>query len=347
MAIPDAPKRTLKVRFATSWNGCNYHCEYCVIGQLDAPQTMKAHRRKQIARRLRNLIHPTQVVASLKHRLRRRTTRDADRGSTPAVWDQQAYDRIIDRFAELPYALDVRIGVGGETFVNRSVVDGARRLSHHDNTVAVNLITNLSFDYSRIQALLDGFDLSRVAVVASYHPTQIRDVRQWLDTAARLQTEVDLAVVLVAWPPLLSSLRATRQRLLDAGLDVFIQAFQGWHAGRKYPEAYSAAERRLLRELFYSPYDFDYMVELKKPGLCYAGVDYVYVDIRGDVYRCGTYQKLIGNVFDGFQLDRTPQPCPGDQCWCDTENLNTKEFRDHYRLVGLNQHKYVERAGMD
>jgi MoaA/NifB/PqqE/SkfB family radical SAM enzyme len=260
-----------------------------------------------------------------------------------AQWDEQKYLRVIERFSQLPYAMDVRIGVGGETFINKTVVEGARRLSNHDNTIAVNLISNLSFSFSQYEKIFQGFDLSRVAMVCSFHPTEIKDPNRWMETAADVNRIVDLAIVLVAWPPLMASLKENKRRLEDLGLEVFVQAFHGWYDEQKYPETYSASDRELLREVFYSQHDFDHMVQLKQPGACYAGVDYVYVDINGNVSRCGTYKTPMGNLFDQLRLAQRPAPCPGTECWCDTENLNTVEFREHYELVGLNQHKYRAR----
>jgi len=329
------------VRFGTGWDTCNYQCEYCVTDQpigdnAEAPSSLP------ILTRLGNAVaDPSRVaakVATLGKKLTGQTLQpDA------IEWDEQKYLKLIERFSQLPYAMDVRIGVGGETFINKTVVEGARRLSNHDNTVAVNLISNLSFSFAQYQKIFQGFDLSRVAMVCSFHPTEIKDTDRWIETAAQVNEVVDLAIVLVAWPPLMQSLKENKKRLEAAGLEVFVQAFHGWHEEQKYPESYSDEDRELLRDVFYSQHDFDHMVQLKQPGDCYAGVDYVYVDINGSVSRCGTYKTPMGNLFDQVTLLERPAPCPGTECWCDTENLNTVEFRENYDLVGLNQHKYVPR----
>ena len=332
----------LKVRFGTGWDTCNYHCEYCVTDQPIGDNAEAAESLPILTRIGNAVTDPTRVVSKVAS-IGKKLAGQSEDGPTIG-WDESKYLKVIDRFGELPYGMDVRIGVGGETFINKTVVEGARRLSNHDNTVAVNLISNLSFSFKQYQKIFQGFDLSRVALVCSFHPTEIKDIDRWIDTAASVNEIVDLAIVLVAWPPLMKDLEENKNRLEAVGLEVFVQAFHGWHEERKYPESYSAADRELLREVFYSQHDFDHMVQLKQPGDCYAGVDYVYVDINGNVSRCGTYKTPIGNLFDGFQLLSSPAACPGTECWCDTENLNTVEFRENYELVGLNQHKYVRRS---
>ena len=330
-------KPRLKVRFGTGWDLCNYDCEYCVTHQPIGDNEEKASL-PILTRISNNITSPTAVAAKVAAIGKKITGQSAE--TEVAQWDEEKYLRVIDRFSELPYSMDVRIGVGGETFINKQVVEGARRLSNHENTHAVNLISNLSFSFKQYEKIFQGFDLSRLALVCSFHPTEIKDVDQWIATAVEVNRVVDLAIVLVAWPPLLPTLAENKKRLEDEGLEVFVQAFHGWNEEKKFPESYSQEDRELLKSVFYSDHDFQHMVELKQPGDCYAGVDYIYVDINGNISRCGTYKTPMGNLFDDLNLMDAPAMCPGTECWCDTENLNTAAFRETYQLVGLNQHKY-------
>ncbi|MDM4016067.1 hypothetical protein [Roseiconus lacunae] len=338
----DLPR--LKVRFGTGWNTCNYHCEYCVTDQPIGDNAATPEALPVLSRLRSAAMEPSRVirkVASVASRL------PVLKQETETIgWDEAKYLRVIDQFATLPYSMDVRIGVGGETFINKTVVEGARRLSNHDNTRAVNLISNLSFSFKQYERIFQGFDLSRLALVCSFHPTEIKDIDRWVETAIEVNQVVDLAIVLVAWPPLMPALADYKRRLEDCGLEVFVQAFHGWYEGQKYPESYSQDDRKRLANVFYSEHDYEHMVDLKQPGSCYAGVDYVYVDINGDVWRCGTYKVPQGNLLNGFRLLSEPAPCPGNECWCDTENLNTVEFRNRYEMTSLNQHKYKKRASV-
>lgn len=336
----DLPK--LKIRFGTGWDTCNYHCEYCVTDQPIGDNAEKPTS-LPILTRIGNGISNPKRVASKVANLGRTLAGQRVIGEQ-TEWDPGKYLKVIERFGDLPFRVNVRIGVGGETFINKTVVEGARRLSNQSNTDTVNLISNLSFKYFQYQKIFRGFDLSKVALVCSFHPTEIKDIDSWIDTAEAVNKDVDLAIVLVAWPPLMDQLQANKHRLEDRGLEVFVQAFHGWHDEKKFPESYSDEERQLLRSVFYSQHDYDHMVDLKQPGDCYAGVDYMYVDINGNVSRCGTYKTPIGNIFSDVRLLEKPSPCPGTECWCDTENLNTVEFRQMYELLGKNQHKYRLRS---
>jgi hypothetical protein len=40
-------------------------------------------------------------------------------------------------------------------------------------------------------------------------------------------------------------------------------------------------------------------------------------------------------------LTSGPMACPVNTCQCDTENINTVIFENHYRWTGPNQHKFV------
>lgn len=335
----DLPR--LKVRFGTGWDLCNFDCDYCVTHQPIGDNTDEPASLPVLTRLSKNITNPVaiaQKVASIGRKLT-----GTSGASEPAEWDEQKYLNVIERFGELPYAMDVRIGVGGETFINKTVVEGARRLSNHANTMAVNLISNLSFSFPQYEKIFRGFNLDKLALVCSFHPTEIKDVDRWIETARLMNEVVDLAIVLVAWPPLMAEMKQSKARLEAEGLEVFVQAFHGWHEEKKFPESYSQADRELLGEVFYSEHDYAHMVDLKQPGKCYAGVDYVYIDINGNLSRCGTYKTPMGNLFQDFQLMKYPTACPGTECWCDTENLNTVEFRETYQLVGLNQHRYLRR----
>lgn len=333
----------LKIRFYTSYNPCNFACEYCVTSERNEETREEDRSQKPlpILQRLgKKLAHPEKLLTSARVLATHPSMLSRPK---PTVWSEEAYWRIVERMRELPYELDVRIGVGGEFFTNKALVAGARQLSRYDNVSALNLITNLSFSYEQYLRLLDGYDLGKLGLVGSHHPTQIKDPERWLETALRMNELVDLAVILVAWPPVLDDLPALHERFTGEGLTVFVQAFNGWHGGRKYPEAYDERQREMLRSIFYSRHDYAHMVDLKTPGDCYAGVDYVFMNINGDVFRCGGILMPLGNIFEGFELLDGPAACPVSECWCDTDNLNTQAFKDHYAVEGLNQHKYTYR----
>ncbi len=339
-----SPENLLKIRLYTSYNPCNYACEYCIT--MDRVEGRAEEDRSQkklpiISRISRNLAHPKKTGARLLALAQSPSMLFSPKA--PVTWGEDKYQRIVSRLAELPYNLDLRIGVGGEFFTSKALVAGARAISNYDNVVALNLISNLSFSYEQYAKIFEGFDMSKIALVCSYHPTQVEDRSVWLDTAVRMSKITDLAAILVAWPPVLPHIEEFKKEISDRGLTVFVQAFNGWSEGRKYPDSYTDEERELLKSLAYSRHDYAHMVELKTPGLCHAGVDYVLMNIDGDVFRCGGFHVPYGNIFSGFKLLKEATECPVVECWCDTDNLNTQAFRDNYEMQGLNQHKYTYR----
>jgi hypothetical protein len=262
------------------------------------------------------------------------------------VWDENQYLRIIEAIKKIPHPVDIRVGVGGEFFTSKTLIQGARLLANSKNCIGVNLITNLSFIFEQYMAFFEGFDMAKVGLVASYHETQVKNKERWLATAQRISREVDFGVVAVAWPPLLGKLPEIKSMFMERGIFIFFQAFQGYYNGKKYPEAYTPEEREILRSVFHSRYDYEYMVELKKPGLCNAGLGYVFLNMNGDMYRCGGILLPLGNIISmRYKLFNTPKPCPVVNCYCDTDNLNTVEFNTLYKTLGVNQHNYIHRYG--
>lgn len=344
-AYPHKPLSSiLKIRFYTSYNPCNFACEYCITTERGegGAEKDRAQRPLPIITRIgKNLASPKNTMAKARAFAKNPSMLFSRKG--PAVWSDHKYMRIIERIKDLPYHIDLRIGVGGEFFLDKTLATGARRLSQYDNVVALNLISNLSFKYDQYTKIFQGYDLSKVALVCSYHATQVKDREAWLETAARIGKIVDLAIILVAWPPVLPQLPEIKAEFAKRGLFVFAQAFNGWYAGRKYPEAYTNEERKILRSIFLSRHDYAHMVDLKTPGTCHAGVDYVLMDIDGNIFRCGGFHVPYGNIFSGFTLLKKPEACPVSECWCDTDNLNTQAFHENYEMLGLNQHKYVYR----
>ncbi len=63
--------------------------------------------------------------------------------------------------------------------------------------------------------------------------------------------------------------------------------------------------------------------------------------------------RVLGNLLESpnIDLDAGPAMCPNRTCLCDTENMNTVQFKQHYVRLGVNQHKYryrdAERALID
>jgi len=262
-------------------------------------------------------------------------------------WDSTNLDAIVDNLTKLPFKINVRMGVGGEFFLNKQLVSSAKKISHANNVVSVNLITNLSFSIKQYEKIFRDFNKQKVAIVSSYHPTEVKDHDKWMKTAGYMEENFDYAVILVAYPPSLQKLPKLRQELNDNGHTVFVQSLIGEYDGKEYPYAYTEEERKLIRSISYSRHDYEFFVEAIKPNLCNSGYKSFYVDMSGEVIPCGMNIKYesIGNLAKSpnIKLNNKPQVCRGKTCMCDTENVNTVVFEKHYERTTKNQHIYQYR----
>lgn len=295
----------VNVRYFTAFPKCNYSCGYCIAGHGEAFSKRES------------------------------------------AWKPERYQLIIENLTRLAFKINVRLGVDGEFFLDKTLMEGARRLSHSPNVVSLNLITNLSFSYSQYKRLLSGFREEKIAIVASFHPTEVKNHDAWFKTAALMAADYDFAALLVGYPPLLGQIPGYRAKLVTNKIETFVQPFIGSFAGKHYPRDYTAQERQLLREVMYSRHDVEFLLNAKKPGLCNAGFRSLFVDAEGGVFPCGMgpYPVALGNLADGpdLKLGSGPQACPFEACQCDTENINTVQFKQYYERESKNQHKYSYR----
>lgn len=264
-----------------------------------------------------------------------------------ALFDEAALARITDNIIKIQGRINIRLGVLGEFFLSQALLDAARKLSNAPNVLSVNLITNLSFPYKTYLRKLEGCDASKTALVASFHPTEIRDFNVWFDTALRLNKLLDFAVVFVGYPPLLPAIAKLVAAFTEQGVHTFVQGFVGAFEGRNYPDSYTEHEKALLRSISSSRHDYEYFVEKRRPGLCNAGYKSLFVDLTGNVRPCGMGKRAehLGNLLQSpeLRLFDGPRPCPRSSCLCDTENINAVSFEERYEHTGLNQHRFKYR----
>ncbi len=262
-------------------------------------------------------------------------------------WSEDNYKIIINNLCEASFKFNIRLGVQGEFFANKTLIEGGRTLSNAESCVGVNLITNLSLNPKQFDKAFDGYNISKLGVVASYHPTEIKDIEAWLETACYMNDKADFSVVVVAYPPILDDLEEMVARLHKMGVHVAVQAYIGKYMLKSYPEDYTEEEKQRIKAMIYSRHDYEFFVNLKKPEMCYAGSKSFFVNtVNGKVLSCGIPSmkdaKVIGNLLENPNIDFLvdPMKCTSPRCLCDTENINTVVFHDNYERIGVNQHKF-------
>lgn len=149
----------------------------------------------------------------------------------------------------------------------------------------------------------------------------------------------------VAYPPIVPRLEEIKSTFAATDIEYFVQPYVGSYEGRQYPQSYTEQERQILRRTVYSRHDYEFLLNLKRPGLCNAGYKYIYVQPNGAVHPCGgaNHQRILGDLSlsPEIQLTQGPSPCPAKSCQCDTENINTVDFENYYRWSDKNQHKFI------
>lgn len=262
-------------------------------------------------------------------------------------WSETNYKIIVKNLCKASFKFNIRLGVQGEFFANKTLIEGGRVLSNAESCVGVNLITNLSLNPTQFDRAFEGYNISKLGVVASYHPTEITDIEAWLETAHYMNDKVDFSVVVVAYPPILDNLEVMVARLHKMGIHVAVQSYIGKYMFRTYPEEYTKEEKQRIKAMTYSRHDYEFFVNLKKPGMCYAGSRSFFVNtVDGKVLTCGIPlmkdARVIGNLLENPSIDflNDPMQCTSPRCLCDTENINTVVFHNNYKRIGVNQHKF-------
>ncbi len=262
-------------------------------------------------------------------------------------WSEDNYKTIISNLTKVDFKFNIRLGVQGEFFANKVLIEGGRVLSNSENCVGVNLITNLSLSPKQFEKAFEGYNVSKLGVVASYHPTEIKNTEAWLETAKYMNEKADFSIVVVAFPPILGELEKMVARLHGLGIHVAVQAYIGENEGKNYPLDYTDEEKQCIKTMTYSRHDYEFFVNLKRPDMCYAGSKSFFINtVTGKVLTCGIRlmkdAKEIGNLLDSPKINFLSEPmqCTSPTCQCDTENINTVVFHDNYERIGINQHKF-------
>lgn len=261
------------------------------------------------------------------------------------LFDEKMYETIISNLLKTPYQIRLRLGIAGEIFLSRYLINSASELSWHDKIDTLNLISNMSFQTSEYDKIFSTFNLNKVGLVVSYHPTQVRNLQAFIDTAKHLSGMIDLSVCMVAYPPSIDHICEVKAKLDHAGIRSFIHGYIGELEGKIYPMAYSTDEKNKIKAISSSRVDYEFFIEATKPGCCYAGHNYIFVNAKGAVIRCGNYKgnpKSIGDLSKSSDLTLFdgPTPCPYQVCLCSTDYVNTAVFHKYYTQPTNNQAIY-------
>lgn len=218
-------------------------------------------------------------------------------------------------FSRIPPAL-VHMS-GGEPLLFPGFSEMCKRLSRR-HWISVNTNLSVNDEIRRFVAEVPPSRVKRIA--AALHTEESERNHRSLDDFASNVIRVQMAgfpisALYVLHPTLLARASVEIPHLRRVGIQtVEAKLFKGAFEGRRYPDAYSAAERSAIQELT-NDYDFvdAYLADQLgsfKGHQCSAGRTSFKVGVTGDVRRCATVSKAYGNLFDGsFHPEITDEPC--------------------------------------
>lgn len=259
---------------------------------------------------------------------------------TKCVWDMLS--RVED-------AIMVRINFNGEIFADGWATRCAFYIDRIPNVRICEFITNNSIDP---KTYLDEIVPSKTTFNCSFHPEFVSIERFIENTLTLKGAGCDVFVNVCAIPQLVNKLPDMKETFDKHGIPFKLQGFLtlgGSYMGKKYPEQYTLAERRILKKTFYTKDEYSYFVRLRRTkGLdCYAGVDTINVFLDGSVKRCFTQDigSVEGLVSGKVKLGEEPYPCHEKNCPCYAHFIGLKKFRKKYILSSRFVDNYEKTAG--
>jgi acyl-CoA thioesterase-1 len=199
----------------------------------------------------------------------------------------------------------------GEPMVAKSFYDVVDMIASEPNWFG-HITSNLSVPLEKLvgtKLVKEG----RLNINGSFHPTET-SIDKFLDKLLFLREHgIECPVVFVMWPPFIDKFEEWFKIFDEHNFLVHIRRFRGLYNGKLYPKAYTDEQRQFIAKycddatIKYMLNDFEIDVRGK---LTYAGMDYIYVDNRGDVYTSpDSRDKYHGNIFKGdVKLFTEPQP---------------------------------------
>lgn len=129
----------------------------------------------------------------------------------------------------------------------------------------------------------------------------------------------NIVVSYVAYPPLFKKIKDDFIFMKEHGVKQIIpKSYYGTFEGKVYPNGYTREEVGIINDLrSLSPNErLNGMKKMEfKNRQCNAGKNFFYMNVKGDLFNCGTLQKPHGNLFDGtFKPNEHPIRCTAEIC---------------------------------
>ena len=268
---------------------CNFRCFYCSVVNPQRP--------KKVIKKIKDIVSPRHRQYSLYDEL----------------------DGVIERF--LRTGRKITFGfTGGEPLLYPHFVEICKKLASFDE-FSISIDSNLSSD--AIFRLTESVPPEKVEYIFSaLHVLEresiIGEIDSFIERILRLKNEgYRTDVNYVMHPILFDRIERDYSYCLDKGLKLSIKAFKGVYEGKKYPASYNDEMRDYLRKNFPSEGGRDRFGTRNFLGRnCNSGMSIIQIWESGDITRCLADTTSLGNVYTGFDLNETAQPCIIARCPC-------------------------------
>lgn len=206
---------------------------------------------------------------------------------------------------------------GGEPFLYPNFVNVCSELAkNHSLQITTNLSRPEVYEFANKISPKKVFNIS-----ASYHREErhrpgLKD--DFIKKSLELKNKgFNILINILAYPPLIHTVENDIAMFESQGLETMLFGYRGTYKGKKYPEAYTRDELELLKK--YAIDDTEIKIAFNQLNYygryCAAGSSYFSMDQHGNLGRCFTLTKKIGNLFDGdISLNHKAKPCIATQC---------------------------------
>jgi MoaA/NifB/PqqE/SkfB family radical SAM enzyme len=220
--------------------------------------------------------------------------------------DRLALERFVGWVAARPQdQIGILFTPWGEALIRKRYQQALVQLTAMPNVTKAAIQTNLSCRLDWLEAC----DKGKLALWATYHPTQISRERFLRKCEELLRRGVRFSVGMVGLMEQAEEIQALR-RELPADIYLWINAY------KRNPDYYTADILRQFEQI--DPlFPINNQYHPSRGRACRAGHSVISVDGNGAVRRCHFIKTPIGNIYAaGFEDSLRPTACTNDSCGC-------------------------------
>jgi sulfatase maturation enzyme AslB (radical SAM superfamily) len=220
--------------------------------------------------------------------------------------DRQALERFVAWVASRQQdQIGILFTPWGEALIRKRYQQALVQLTNLPNVTKAAIQTNLSCRLDWVEAC----DKDKLALWATYHPTQISRERFLQKCAELQQRDVRFSVGVVGVKEQADEIEALRRELPD-NVYLWINAY------KRDPNYYPDEILRQFEQV--DPlFPINNQYHPSRGRSCRAGHTVISVDGNGDMRRCHFIKTVIGNIYEsGFEQALQPTPCTNATCGC-------------------------------